>query len=195
MGKDDTDAMWLDTLYQCNEVQRRRLAGVKALELGRGGLSRVCRLTGMSHHTVIKGIGEVKSKGREPLTRLRREGGGRKKIIDRNPEVRRRIEAILEENTAGDPMSYLKWTNKSTYRVADEISRTEERITKNTAASIIRSLGFTLQSNRKSFEGGTSEERNSQFRYINRMAKKYIQRNIPFISVDAKKKELVGNFR
>ena len=89
MGKVDINAMWLNTLYQCNEVQRRRLAGVKALELGRGGLSRVCTLTGMSHHTVIKGIREVKSKDREPLTRLRREGGGRKKIIDRNPEVRR----------------------------------------------------------------------------------------------------------
>ena len=195
MGKADTDAMWLDTLYQCNEVQRRRLAGVKALELGRGGLSRVCKLTGMSHHTVIKGIEEVKSRGNEPLTRLRREGGGRKRIIDKNPRVRKRIEAILEENTAGDPMSHLKWTNKSTYKVADEISRTEEHITKNTAASIIRALGFTLQSNRKSFEGGTSEERDSQFRYINRMAKSYIRKNIPFISVDAKKKELVGNFK
>ena len=195
MGKNDTDAMWLDTLYQCNEVQLRRLAGVKALKLGRGGLSRVCRLTGMSHHTVIRGIREVKSKGREPFTRLRGEGGGRKRIPDRNPEVRRRIEAILEENTAGDPMSYLKWTSKSTYRVADEISRTEERITKNTAASIIRTLGFTLQPSRKSFEGGTSEERDSQFRYINRMAKEYIRKNVPFISVDAKKKELVGNFK
>ena len=195
MGKADTDAMWLDTLYQCNEVQRRRLAGVKALELGRGGLSRVCKLTGMSHHTIIKGIEEVKSRGNEPLTRLRREGGGRKRIIDKNPRVRKRIEAILEENTAGDPMSHLKWTNKSTYKVADEISRTEEHITKNTTASIIRALGFTLQSNRKSFEGGTSEERDSQFRYINRMAKSYIRNNIPFISVDAKKKELVGNFK
>ncbi|MBX8636122.1 MAG: ISAzo13 family transposase [Thermoplasmata archaeon] len=195
MGKADTDAMWLDTLYQCNEVQRRRLAGVKALELGRGGLSRVCKLTGMSHHTIIKGIEEVKSRGNEPLTRLRREGGGRKRIIDKNPRVRKRIEAILEENTAGDPMSHLKWTNKSTYKVADEISRTEEHITKNTTASIIRALGFTLQSNRKSFEGGTSEERDSQFRYINRMAKDYIRKNIPFISIDAKKKELVGNFK
>ena len=195
MGKVDINAMWLNTLYQCNEVQRRRLAGVKALELGRGGLSRVCKLTGMSHHTVIRGIEELKSKDREPITRLRREGGGRKKIVDKNPEVQRRIEAILEENTAGDPMSHLKWTNKSTYKVADEISRTEEHITKNTTASIIRALGFTLQSNRKSFEGGTSEERDSQFRYINRMAKDYIRKNIPFISIDAKKKELVGNFK
>jgi len=171
------------------------LDAVKAIEFGRGGLRKVCKLTGMSHHTVIKGIQEVKNRKREPLTRLRKEGGGRKKIIDKNPNVKKKIEIMLEENTAGDPMSYLKWTNKSTYTIADEISRSEEHIAKNTVASIIKSLGFSLQSNKKSIEGGTSEERDSQFRYINKMAKHYIEVGIPFISVDTKKKELVGNFK
>ncbi len=195
MEKGITDLMWLDTLQECNEVQRRRLAAIKALEIGRGGLLKVCSLTGMSHHTVIKGIREVKNKKRKPTTRLRKEGGGRKKIVDKNPEVKRKIEQILEENTAGDPMSNLKWTNKSTYKIADEISKSEGQITKNTIATIVKSLGFTLQSNKKSFEGGTSEQRDSQFRYINSMAKIFVQKNIPFISVDTKKKELVGNFK
>mgnify|MGYP001591671638 FL=1 len=111
MEKEDTDKLWLMTLSECNEVQRRRLAGLKVIEIGRGGLLHVCRLTGMSHHTVIKGMKEVRDTKRDRTTRIRKEGGGRKKIIDKNPCVKKEIENILEENTAGDPMSKLKWTN------------------------------------------------------------------------------------
>lgn len=195
MKVSEIDRLWLANLSDYNEVQRRRAAGIKALEIGRGGVSKVCKLTGMSHHTVLKGIKEVKSKKKTPITRLRKEGGGRKKIIEKNPKVKKRIEEILEENTAGDPMSHLKWTNKSTYKIADEVTFSVEHITKNTVASIIKSLGFSLQSNKKSLEGGTSQERDSQFRYINKMAKQYIENEVPFISVDTKKKELVGNFK
>src|SRR3989338_11241590 len=107
----EIDKLWLIALSECNEAQRRRLAGVKAIEKGRGGVSYVCKLTSMSHHTVIKGMREVKDERRKPATRIRNEGGGRKKITDKNPEIRKDIENILEENTAGDPMSKLKWTN------------------------------------------------------------------------------------
>ena len=121
MKKEYTDRLWLTALSECNEVQRRRLAGVRAIEIGRGGLLQVCRITGMSHHTVIKGMKEVRNIKRQHNNRLRKEGGGRKKIIDKNPNIKKEIENILEENTAGDPMSRLKWTNKSTYTISDAL--------------------------------------------------------------------------
>ncbi len=195
LRKTGLDNMWLSTLYQCNEVKRRRLAAVKTLELGRGGLSKVCRLTGMSHHTIIRGIGEIKNGKMEPLTRLRKEGGGRKKIVEKAPEIETKIRNILEENTAGDPMSCLKWTNRSVRNIAGEVNDFRHHIGKDTVASVVRGLGFSLQSNRKSLEGGTSKERDRQFRYINKQLKKQLKGGTPAISVDTKKKELVGNFK
>ena len=195
MKKEDIDGLWLITLSECNEVQSRRLAGLRAIEIGRGGLLHVCKLTGMSHHTVIKGIKEVKNAKRLQTVRLRKEGGGRKKIIDKNPEVKKDIENILEENTGGDPMSKLKWTNKSTYTIANELNNKNQIISEGTVGSVIKSLGYSLQANIKSKESGSSEERDSQFRYINEQVKIFEKKNIPVISVDAKKKELVGNFK
>src|SRR3989344_5745944 len=195
MKKEDIDGLWLITLSECNEVQSRRLAGLRAIEIGRGGLLHVCKLTGMSHHTVIKGIKEVKNAKRLQTVRLRKEGGGRKKIIDKNPEVKKDIENILEENTGGDPMSKLKWTNKSTYTIANELNNKNQIISEGTVGSVIKSLGYSLQANIKSKESGSSEERDSQFRYINEQVKIFAKKNMPIISVDAKKKELVGNFK
>lgn len=195
MKKEESDGLWLIALSECNEVQRRRLAGVRAIEMGRGGLLRVCRLTGMSHHTVIKGMKEVRNTKRKQTSRIRKEGGGRKKIIEKSPNVKKEIENILEENTAGDPMSKLKWTNKSTYTIADEIKDKNQNISEGTVGSIIKSLGYSLQANVKSKENGSSEERDSQFRYINEQVKLFAKKNMPVISVDTKKKELVGNFK
>ena len=195
MKKENTDKLWLATLSECDEVQRRRLAGVRAIEIGRGGLLHVCKLTGMSHHTVIKGMKEVRNTKRKPTIRLRREGGGRKKIIDKNPNVKIEIENILEENTAGDPMSRLKWTNKSTYTISGELKNKKQNISEGTVGTIIKNLGYSLQANIKSKENGTSEERDSQFRYINEQVKLFEKKKLPVISVDTKKKELVGNFK
>jgi len=195
MKRENTANLWLRTLSECNEVQRRRLAGIKAIELGRGGVLYVCKLTGMSHHTVIKGMREVRNTKREPTTKLRKEGGGRKKIIDKNPDIKKEIENILEENTAGDPMSKLKWTNKSTYTISDELKDKNKIASEVTVGRIIKQLGYSLQVNIKSKESGSSEERDSQFRYINEIVKIFAGKNIPVISVDAKKKELVGDFK
>ena len=112
------DNLWLQELVTLNEVQRRRFAALKAMEFGWGGVTKVCKITCMSHNTIDKGIKELNSSKKNITKRLRKEGGGRKKIIDKNPEVKKDIENILEENTAGDPMSKLKWTNKSTYTIA-----------------------------------------------------------------------------
>lgn len=185
--------MWIATLSECNEVQRRRLAGIKALEIGRGGTTRVCALTGMSHHTVLKGVREVQDKKKKATTRLRKEGGGRKKITEKHPDIIKKIERILEETTAGDPMSLLKWTSKSTYTIAKAFK--EEKISPDTIARIIKREGYTLQANRKSREGKQHPDRNAQFEYINTIAKKFIKQGNPVISVDTKKKELVGDFK
>ncbi|MDI6737326.1 MAG: ISAzo13 family transposase [Nanoarchaeota archaeon] len=195
MEKEDTDKLWLMILSECNEVLRRRLAGLRVIEIGRGGLLHVCRLTGMSHHTVIKGMKEVRDTKRENTTRIRKEGGGRKKIIDKNPYVKKEIENILEENTAGDPMSKLKWTNKSTYTIADELKNKNQNVSEVTVGRIIKQLGYSLQANIKSKGSGSSEERDSQFQYINKIVKQFEDNKLPVISVDTKKKELVGNFK
>jgi len=191
----EIDKLWLIALSECNEAQRRRLAGVKAIEKGRGGVSYVCKLTSMSHHTVIKGMREVKDEKRKPSTRLRKEGGGRKKIADKNPVFQEKINEILEENTAGDPMNKLKWTNKSTYTIANQLKNKQQNISEDTVGRIIRKLGYSLQANVKSKESGNSKDRDSQFRYINEQVKIFTKKKMPVISVDTKKKELVGNFK
>jgi hypothetical protein len=200
MGNGAIDRLWLSTLQEGNEVQRRHIAAVKAIEIGWGGIRKVCRLSGMSPNTVRKGIEEVREtqkKGhkQEPAKRLRKVGGGRKKITYKNPKIEQKIESILDENTAGDPMSKLKWTNKSTYTIDRELRSKGFDLSEDTVGRIIRSLGYTLQGNKKSKENGNTRERDSQFRYINQEVKRCDKNNIPVISVDAKKKELVGDFK
>ena len=147
--------------------------------------------------TIRKGIKEIKSGKniKSETGRLRKKGGGRKKIIQKNPEIERIIENILEENTAGDPMSKLRWTNKSTYSITNELKNKGQNIYEDTTGRVIKKLGYSLQANIKSKESGSSEERDSQFRYINETVKIFAKKNMPIISVDAKKKELVGNFK
>ena len=187
--------IYLSTL---NEFDTRHYLAVWAIEEGWGGIRKVVRLTGKSVNTVRKGIYELKTKTNLSLKetgRLRKKGGGRKSISDKNPEVKREIENILEENTAGDPMSKLKWTNKSTYTIADELRNKNKNISEDSIGRIIKQLGYSLQANVKSKENGSSQERDSQFRYINEQVKIFEKKNMPVISVDTKKKELVGNFK
>jgi len=185
-------------LASLNEFDARHYLAIWAIEEGWGGIRKVCRLTGKSVNTIRKGIYEIETKTNLDLKksgRLRKEGGGRKKIIDKNPEVKKDIENILEENTAGDPMSKLKWTNKSTYTIADELKNKNQNASEVTVGRIIKQLGYSLQANIKSKESGSSEERDSQFRYINEQVKLFEKKKMPIISVDTKKKELVGNFK
>ena len=187
----------LKYLSNLNEVNSRNYLGLWAIELGCGGISKVNIITGKSMDTIRKGIKEIKSGTniKNEKGRLRKEGGGRKKIADKYPEVKKDIENILEENTAGDPMSKLKWTNKSTYTIADELKNKSKNISEDSIGRIIKQLGYSLQANIKSKESGSSEERDSQFRYINEQVKLFEKKNMPVISVDTKKKELVGNFK
>ena len=187
----------LKYLSNLNEVDSRNYLGLWAIEEGWGGISKVNKLTGRAMDTIRKGIKEIKSGNniKSETGRLRKKGGGRKKITEKNPEIEKLIENILEENTAGDPMSKLKWTNKSTYSITNELKNKGQDISEDTTGRVIKNLGYSLQANIKSKEIGSSEERDSQFRYINEQVKIFANKNIPIISVDAKKKELVGDFK
>ena len=187
---------WLKALSGADEVQARRFAAAKALELGWGGITKVVKLTGMSHTTIRKGIRELQSPYElKPPNRLRKPGGGRKKIEIKYPKIVEDLETIMDENTAGDPMSLLKWTNKSTYKIAEELNRCGHRIDPDTAGRLLKSRGFSLQANVKTKEGGIAPERDAQFRYINEQAEKFTAESNPVISVDVKKKENVGEFK
>src|SRR3989344_4223708 len=179
----------LKYLSSLNEVDSRNYLGLWAIEEGWGGISKINKLTGKSMDTIRKGINEIKSGTniKKEEGRLRKKGGGRKKIAEKNPDVEKEIENILEENTAGDPMSKLKWTNKSTYTIAEELNFNGKIISEDTAGRIIKQLGYSLQANIKSKESGSSEERDSQFRYINEQVKIFEKKNMPVISVDTKK--------
>jgi len=189
-------APWLKALAGADEVQARRFAAAKALELGWGGISIVEGLTGMSHTTIRKGIHELQSEEElKPPERLRRSGGGRKKVEIKYPTLVKYIEKIMDENTAGDPMSFLKWTNKSTYKIAEELNLQGHKIDPDTVGRLLKERGYSLQANVKTKEGGSRPERDAQFRYINEQVKKFMMRGDPVISVDTKKKEIVGDFK
>ena len=196
MEKEDLLKSKLDYLSNLNEFDARHYVAIWAMELGWGGISEVNKITGKAIDTIRKGIREIKTKKNiKQNGRLRKKGGGRKKIADKNPEIKKEIENILEENTAGDPMSKLKWTNKSTYSITNDLRTKGQNISEDTTGRLIKSLGYSLQANIKSKESGSSEERDSQFRYINEQVKIFEKKNMPVISVDTKKKELVGIFK
>jgi len=181
-----------------NELQARLFAADKALDLGRGGISRLSALTGLSRTTITKAVEELAS-GRKLVSpgegRVRRVGGGRKKVEGVDPGVRDLLARLLEETTAGDPMSQLRWTSKSTRTMAEELTGLGHPVSWVTVARCLGDMGYSLQANRKSKEGPQHTDRDAQFRYINRQVKTLLGTGDPVISVDAKKKELVGPFK
>ena len=181
-----------------NEFQARLFAADKALDVGRGGISRLSALTGLSRTTITKAVEELEGGGKLASPgegRVRRVGGGRKKVEGVDPGVRDVLAKILEETTAGDPMSQLRWTSKSTRKMAEELTRLGHPVSWVTVARCLDDMGYSLQANRKSKEGPQHADRDAQFRYINRQVKALLRTDDPVISVDAKKKELVGPFK
>jgi hypothetical protein len=183
-------------LATLNEAQARWYVADKALDLGRGGASRLSALTGMSRTTITKGISELEGRGRLVRDgRVRRPGAGRPRTEEADPELRGLLEAIVAESTAGDPQSPLRWTSKATRTIAEELTRRGHPISAVTAGRCLEEIGYSLQANRKAKEGRQHEDRDAQFRYIARQARALLKSGDPVISVDAKKKELVGRFR
>jgi hypothetical protein len=177
-----------------DERQRRLLMGAEARVLGYGGIRLVARAAGVREATVSLGVDELDSGG-EPLGRARRLGGGRKRAADLDPGLRPALLALVEPEERGDPMSPLRWTAKSTRNLADELTRQGHRVSAGTVGDLLRAEGFSLQGNAKTIEGQRHPDRDAQFRYINEQVKAHQDTADPVISVDTKKKELVGQFK
>ena len=176
-----------------DERQRRLVMGAEARSLGHGGIRLVARAAGVREGTVSLGVGELDS-GEEPLGRVRRPGGGRKRAADLDPGLLPALLALVEPDERGDPMSPLRWTTKSTRRLAAELAAQGHEVSADTVGSLLKGEGFSLQGNAKTVEGNQHPDRDAQFRYINEQVKDYQGTADPVISVDTKKKELVGEF-
>ncbi|WP_435807742.1 ISAzo13 family transposase [Streptomyces canus] len=170
------------------------LIGAEAQSLGHGGIRAVARAAGVREATVSVGVRELDS-GEVPLGRIRRPGAGRKRVVDRNPAVREALLTLVEPDVRGDPMSPLRWTTKSTRKLAEQLTRQGHRICADTVGDLLREEGFSLQSNAKTLEGKQHPDRDAQFHYLNEQARDHQDCGAPVISVDTKKKELVGPFK
>jgi transposase len=180
-------------LPHLDERQRRLLMGAEARVLGHGGIRLVARAAGVREATVSLGVDELDS-GAEPLGRARRPGGGRKRAAEVDPGLRPALLALVEPEERGDPMSPLRWTTKSTRNLAAELTRQGHKVGADTVGDLLREEGFSLQGNAKTIEGKRHPDRDAQFRYINEQVKDHQGTADPVISVDTKKKELVGQF-
>ena len=176
-----------------DERQRRLLMGAEARVLGHGGIRVVARAAGVREATVSLGSRELEA-GAEPLGRARRRGGGRKRLADLDPGLRPALLALVEPDERGDPMSPLRWTVKSLRVLAGELTRQGHRAGADTVADLLREEGFSLQGNAKTIEGNQVPDRDAQFRYLNEQVREHRDAGEPVVSVDTKKKELVGNY-
>ena len=181
-----------------DERMRRQWAAAEARELGWGGVTLVARATGMSRTTITAGLRELAQPARKRAAqagRIRRPGGGRRPLAQTDSGLRAALEALIEPTTRGDPESPLRWTCKSLRRLAEELTRQEHPISPNSVAALLHEAGYSLQANRKTREGASHPDRNAQFEHINDWVRQFQDRGQPAISVDAKKKELVGDFK
>jgi hypothetical protein len=189
-----------NALYGLFDERTRRLwAAAEARSLPYGGTSIVASVTGLSRTTILAGIKELRDKATvrvlKQKSRVRRPGGGRKGIKEHDPSLEQDLEMLVEPLTRGDPESPLRWTCKSTRKLAEELNRQGHRVGDRKVADLLHGLHYSLQANAKTREGSHHPDRNAQFEYINATAKTFQKRNQPVISVDTKKKELVGDFK
>jgi Rhodopirellula transposase DDE domain len=180
-----------------DERVRRQWAAAEALALGYGGVSAVAAATGLARNTIAAGIAQLRQRtdDYEPTPTLRRPGAGRKPLTTLDPQLLHALDRLVDPATRGDPDSPLRWTCKSTRKLADALTRQGHPVSDRTVAHLLRQTGYSLQANRKTREGGAHPDRNAQFEYLNDQARRRQQRGQPVISVDTKKKELVGDFR
>src|SRR6516225_235166 len=182
------------------ERMRRQWAASEALALPRGGMALVAQATGLSRTTIWAGVRELQNPSPSPgcmsdPRRSRREGGGRHLVEVNDPRVLEDLERLVDPATRGDPMSPLRWTCKSTRKLSDELQRRGHDVSHQTVALLLHAAGYSLQSNRKTREGGSHPDRNAQFEFINARVLAFQKRKQPVISVDTKKKEQIGDFK
>ena len=185
---------YLDLRPVLDERARRLWAATEARALGRGGTARVAEATGMSRVTIAKGLRELEA-GVEASDRQRSPGAGRKRAEDRDPGLTKALERLVDPATRGDPSGPLRWTSLSARRLGEALRERGHRVGERTVNRLLHDMGYSLQSNRKALEGRQHPDRDAQFNHINRRAKAFMRSRDPVVSVDTRKKELVGDFR
>ena len=180
-----------------DERSRRVWAGAEAESLKRGGITIVSKATGLSRTTIYVGMAEIahKKKREETTDRIRRSGGGRKSLTERDPTLEKDLRALVDPLTRGDPGCLLRWMCKSASHIAGVLRRQGHVISERSVSNLLHSLGYSMQTNRKTQEGKNHPDRDAQFHHINDTGMEYIKHRQPVISVDAKKRELIGNFK
>jgi hypothetical protein len=178
-----------------DERARRLTAGAEALAIGRGGVAAVARATGLARTTVARGLADVRAGERLDRGRVRRAGAGRPPIEQLDPTLRADLEALIEPGTRGDPESPLRWTTRSVRNLAAELVRGDHRVSHQTVSELLHEMGYSLQANSKVLEGTAHPDRDAQFSHLNAAVQLQLSLGEPVISVDTKKKELVGPFR
>jgi transposase len=178
-----------------DERSRRLLVAAESKAWGPGGISAVSQTTGVSRQVIRQGLRELEQSPMHPVGRIRRPGGGRKSARQKDPTLLADLEKLVDPATRGYPQSWLRWTSKSVRKLAEELAGMGHGVSYPVVAELLREMGYSLQSNRKTKEGDSHPDRNAQFEYINARVQQYIGLQQPVISVDTKKKELVGDFK
>ena len=183
-----------------DERMRRLVAAAESDAIGYGGVSAVARATGVSRRAITEGRKELKRRSvsceeQSAETRIRRKGGGRKRAVDRDPTLTEDLDRLVDPVTRGDPESPLRWTCKSVRKLTEELRQEGHAVSCQTVSELLHKMDYSLQANQKTLEGGQHADRDQQFAYLNRKAQRYLKRGEPVISVDTKKKELVGDFK
>jgi len=177
-----------------NERQRRLVAAADARMMGRGGVTAVSGASGLARSTIARALVELDDEPLEP-GRVRAEGGGRKRAVELDPGLCDELDRLVDPDSRGDPMSPLRWTTKSTRQLAETLSGQGHETSHTRVAELLHELGYSLQSNTKVVEGAQDPDRNAQFGYINEQVRRHLRRGEPVLSVDTKKKELIGNYK
>jgi hypothetical protein len=178
-----------------NEQSLRRFAALEAKALGHGGVSLMSSISGLARSTIYHGFSDIRDNVAVPAGRVRKAGGGRKKKSSRDPTLAADLKRLVEPVTRGDPMQPLLWTTRSLRNLVTELAKEGHKVCPTVVSDLLRGMGYSLQANNKTREGGQHIDRDAQFQYINTQATTFLAANEPAISVDTKKKELVGNFK
>jgi transposase len=178
-----------------DEKSRRLLVAAESKAWGSGGISAISKTTGVSRQVIRQGLRELEQSPTHPAGRIRRPGGGRKSARQKDPTLMTDLEKLVEPATRGDPDSWLRWTSKSVRKLAEELVGMGHEVSYPVVADLLHEMGYSLQANRKTKEGDSHPDRNAQFEHINARVQQYMDLRQPVISVDTKKKELVGDFK